>query len=68
MCMAALQQARVSHVTYGASDPKGGAISLGYQLHNDKRLNHQFSVDFNQDILCSEVLTRFFKKKRDQKL
>jgi tRNA(adenine34) deaminase len=64
MCLAACQQARVKRVIYGAKDPKGGAISLGYRLHEDARTNHRFAVDFVEDTECGGILTEFFRKKR----
>jgi tRNA(adenine34) deaminase len=64
MCLAACQQARVSRVIYGARDPKGGAISLGYPLHEDARFNHRFSVEYLEDPECGGILTEFFRKKR----
>ncbi len=64
MCLAALQQARIARVIYGASDPKGGALSLGYRLHEDPRTNHRFPVEFRPRQECSTILTDFFKKKR----
>jgi tRNA(adenine34) deaminase len=44
MCITALVQSRVKQCVFGAYDSKGGALSLGYHLHQDKRLNHQFSM------------------------
>ncbi len=64
MCLAACQQARVARVIYGAKDPKGGALSLGYSLHTDVRTNHRFTVDFVEDAECGGILTEFFRKKR----
>lgn len=64
MCLAACQQARVSRVVYGARDPKGGALSLGYALHEDARTNHRFAVEFSEDRECGEILTDFFRRKR----
>ena len=64
MCLAACQQARVARVIYGAKDPKGGAISLGYPLHQDVRMNHRFEVIFEEFGPASEVLKAFFKAKR----
>lgn len=64
MCLAACQQARLKSVVYGAKDPKGGAISLSYPLHEDPRTNHRFEVRYEEDILCGSVLTEFFQKKR----
>ncbi len=65
MCMGAIWQSRISHVVFGAYDPKGGAISLGYNIHADKRLNHQFTVMGGVDHYnCSQIMSRFFKDKR----
>ena len=66
MCLAACQQARVSKVLYGAKDPKGGAISLGYSIHSDSRLNHQFEVSYLQTSDCEDILKRFFQKRREK--
>lgn len=64
MCLAACQQARISRVVYGAKDLKGGALSLGYLLHSDQRLNHRFKVDYLESLDCAHILKDFFKKKR----
>jgi tRNA(adenine34) deaminase len=64
MCLGALQQARIEQVVYGASDPKGGALSLGYRLNEDPRTNHRFTVAQRPRPECSSILTEFFKKKR----
>lgn len=64
MCLAACQQARITRVVYGATDPKGGAISLGYHLHEDARTNHRFAADHTPSPACGEILTEFFRKKR----
>jgi tRNA(adenine34) deaminase len=64
MCLAACQQARIARVVYGAKDPKGGALSLGYALHEDARTNHRFAADFVEDRECGGILTEFFRRKR----
>jgi len=64
MCLAASQQARVETIYFGALDPKGGALSLGYRLHEDSRTNHRFSVNHVDDSRCSQILKTFFGKKR----
>jgi len=66
MCLAACQQARIVKVIYGAADPKGGALSLGYRLHEDLRTHHRFNVVHEPHSECSEILSRFFQKKRIQ--
>jgi tRNA(adenine34) deaminase len=64
MCLAALQQARIKTVIYGAEDPKGGALSLGYRLHEDPRTHHRFEVKLEAEPECSRILSEFFRKKR----
>lgn len=64
MCLGALQQARVAAVYFGAIDLKGGALSLGYQLHSDLRSNHRFPVEHVPNSECSKILSDFFKNLR----
>lgn len=65
MCLSAIQQARLKTVVFGAYDGKGGSLSLGYNLHNDKRLNHQFEIIGGvMHYECAQLLSRFFKEKR----
>lgn len=68
MCLAASQQARIQKVLYGAKDPKGGALSLGYSLHQDTRTHHRFSVEYLNVPECGHILTEFFSKKRTVKI
>lgn len=65
MCMGALWQSRIKKLVFGAYDSKGGAISLGYKLHKDKRFNHNFSVIGGiRHYECSKILSNFFKQRR----
>ena len=65
MCLAAMVQARISRLVFGAYDAKGGAISLGYKFNSDTRLNHQFSVMGGvQHFECSKILSDFFRSRR----
>ena len=66
MCLAACHQARVQNVIYGAIDKKGGALSLGYLLHEDARTNHRFTVAHHEDAQCGSILTEFFRNKRQK--
>ncbi len=66
MCLGAIQQSRLSKVFYGAKDPKGGAISLGYSFHSDERLNHRFEADWIEREGCSQILKDFFSLKRSE--
>jgi tRNA(adenine34) deaminase len=65
MCMGAILQSRISKVCFGAKDPKGGAISLGYPIHNNESLNHRFEVVHIPTAECGQILTDFFKKLRN---
>jgi tRNA(adenine34) deaminase len=65
MCLAAMVQARIKQCVFGAYDTKGGALSLGYHLHQDKRLNHRFSIMGGvRHYECSKLLSQFFKERR----
>jgi len=65
MCLSALVQARIKTLVFGAYDKKGGALSLGYNLHRDSRLNHQFNVVGGvKHYECSDILSTFFREKR----
>jgi len=65
MCLTAMVQSRVKQCGLGAYDIKGGALSLGYHLHQDKRLNHQFAMMGGiKHFECSKVLSQFFKERR----
>jgi tRNA(adenine34) deaminase len=65
MCLGAMVHSRIKELYFGAYDKKAGAISLGYKIFSDTRLNHQFSVAggiLHQE--CSALLSNFFKNKR----
>lgn len=65
MCAGLMHQARISRCVFGASDPKAGALGSLYQLNEDERLNHTFSV--TSGVLADEgagLLRDFFKKRR----
>ena len=68
MCAAALQQARIKRVIYGANDPKGGGLGSLYNINSDTRLNHNFEVTtgvLQED--CSNILKDYFRQKRKKK-
>lgn len=65
MCLSAMVQSRLRQCVFGAYDAKGGALSLGYHLHQDKRLNHQFSMLGGvKHYECSKLISQFFKERR----
>jgi tRNA(adenine34) deaminase len=67
MCAGAMVHARVERLVFGAPDPKTGGVVSCYKVGGDGKLNHQLIV--KGGILaeeCAELLTSFFKKKREQ--
>ena len=65
MCLAAMVQARIEALVFGAYDPKGGSLSLGYNLYNDTRLNHRFDVMGGvRHYEAAKLLSQFFREKR----
>lgn len=65
MCLSAMVQSRLNQCVFGAYDSKGGSLSLGYHLHQDKRMNHQFSMLGGvKHFECSKLLSQFFKDRR----
>jgi len=65
MCLAAMVQSRIKLCVFGAYDNKGGALSLNYNLHNDRRFNHIFDIIGGiKHFECSQILSQFFKERR----
>ena len=65
MCAGAILQSRIPRVVFGASDPKGGAVTSLYQVLQDSRLNH--CCELASGVMapqCGEILTRFFAERR----
>ncbi|MCH1495015.1 MAG: tRNA adenosine(34) deaminase TadA [Rubripirellula sp.] len=65
MCAGAILQSRIPRVVFGASDPKGGAVTSLYEVLADARLNHQSVI--TRGVLeeqCGRILTEFFSAKR----
>ena len=64
MCAAAMIHARISHVIFGAYDPKSVANSL---LAGDlaKQFNHRVQLEGGlMEVECATLLKLFFKRKR----
>lgn len=68
MCMGAIYQSHIRNVYYGASDPKGGAVSSSINFLNIKNLNHYPHIEggiLSEE--CSSLLKEYFKHKRELK-
>jgi tRNA(adenine34) deaminase len=65
MCAAAMVNARVTRVVFGAADPKAGGLVSVYGIGTDGRLNHGFDVTGGiRAEECRSLLREFFKKRR----
>ncbi len=69
MCAGGMINARLGRLVYGCGDEKGGAVDSLYHILSDERLNHQVEVvpGILAD-LCAEVLKKFFRERRQEKL
>jgi len=68
MCVGAIIQSRIKKVVYGAPDAKFGAIDSVIQTFDTKGWNHY--PEIVKGVLkdeCSEIITRYFTKKRHNK-
>lgn len=66
MCVGALLHARVSHVVFGAAEPKTGACGSILNLPAEAKLNHH--AQFTGGVLaeeCSNLLKAFFAARRN---
>jgi tRNA(adenine34) deaminase len=67
MCAGALIHARIARLVYGAADSKAGAAGSVLKVINDPNLNHAMEVTGGVlSTECSEILQKFFRKKREQ--
>jgi len=65
MCVGAIMHARISHVIFGAADPKTGACGIVVDLFSEARLNHHAEV--TGGVLADEsaqLLKEFFARRR----
>ncbi|MFC5985492.1 tRNA adenosine(34) deaminase TadA [Marinicrinis lubricantis] len=68
MCAGAIVQSRIPRVVFGTRDPKAGCAGTLMNLLQEPRFNHQTEV--TAGILqeeCSELLSAFFRRIRNQK-
>jgi len=66
MCAGAIIHARVGRVVFGASDPKAGAAGIVLDIFANDKINHHVQIEGG--LLadeCGELLTQFFRNKRN---
>lgn len=61
LCAAAIMQARLSRLVFGAYDPKGGAVEHGSRLLEESSIQVVGGV---QETECADLLQRFFRARR----
>lgn len=67
MCAGAMVHARVKRLVFGASDLKTGAAGSVFNIVDNDNLNHRVSVEAGVlEAVCSEHISRFFRKRREQ--
>lgn len=65
MCAAAIANARIDRVVFGASDPKGGAVENGVAFFNQASCHHRPEVTGGILALeCGQLLKDFFRARR----
>jgi tRNA(adenine34) deaminase len=65
MCAAAISNARIGRLYYGAADPKSGGIAQGPRIFGHPQCHHVPEVYDGLDASTSEALLKeFFAKKR----
>jgi len=65
MCAAAISNARIGRLYYGASDPKSGGVAQGPAIFNHPQCHHVPDIYDGIDAVASETLLKsFFASKR----
>ena len=68
MCAGALVHARLANLYFGASEPRAGAVISSARVLENSGLNHRVNVvPYIRQIECAELISNFFKKKRQEK-
>ncbi|MCL4130009.1 UNVERIFIED_CONTAM: hypothetical protein GTU68_020979 [Idotea baltica] len=69
MCAAAISNARIARLYYGASDPKSGGVAQGPAVFTHPQCHHAPEVYDGLSVGASEALLKsFFETKRASKL
>ena len=68
MCAGAILHSRIKRLVFGASDYKTGAVGSRFHFFDDYKMNH--TLEITSGVLaeeCSQKLSAFFQKRREQK-
>lgn len=67
MCVGAMIHARIGKIIFGAAEPRAGALQSQLRLMDRDHYNH--SIQWQGGVLaeeCSEIISSFFRRKRQQ--
>ena len=65
MCAGAISLARIAHLWYGASDPKGGGVEHGARVFSHPTCHHAPEIYGGiAEAACAELLRSFFRERR----
>jgi tRNA(adenine34) deaminase len=65
MCVGAISLARVAHLVYAASDPKGGAVAHGARFFEQPTCHHRPKItQLGEDGGAGQLLKDFFRARR----
>ena len=68
MCAGLLVHSRISHLIFGALEPKAGAVCSAANINEQSHFNHRFSVEGGiLQAEASALMRRFFLERRERK-
>ena len=68
MCAGAILHSRIKRLVFGASDYKTGAVGSRFHFFDNYKMNH--TLEITSGVLaeeCSQKLSAFFQKRREEK-
>ncbi|WP_462392106.1 nucleoside deaminase [Clostridium cadaveris] len=66
MCAGAILQSRISEINIGTFDPTAGACGSVINVIENPYLNSSIKVNWIYSDECSQILTEFFKARREE--
>ena len=62
MCAGAIANARIRRIYFGATDPKGGAVTSGVRFFNQETCHHKIEIYDGIEVeKCQKIIKDFFK-------
>ncbi|MDA9687476.1 tRNA adenosine(34) deaminase TadA [bacterium] len=67
MCVGAMIHGRIGRVIFGAAEPRAGALQSQLQLMEQSHYNHSFEWYGVLEQQCGDLMSDFFRRKREKK-